>query len=276
MEQHLARLTTTVPISRLPTSSCSLSADAAAAGGVSAVESPIDIDTARVITPDPWGRSIDLWGYDTPSQTVTMTYHGRPSCDRRHAMEDVRGEFSTRNRIDFGGREYELKNIHYHAVSEHNVDGVQLDGEAHLLHETVHTPTPARPRKLLVLAVRLTMSATNGSQHDALLANGTGAQALPSETCATPMSAVRPDIIVRDLLPPPGSAWWYRGSLTTKANGDADYHKPVDWIVFQETMAVDWAVWEHYRSIWPLRDFPNRNAKPATNASPIVTAISVC
>lgn len=116
-----------------------------------------------------------------------------------------------------GGRTAHLKAIHLHTPSEHDIDGQNAFGEAHLVHEfEVHSPDES---SLLVL----------GIPFNAKGAVATGDSCQPKATTSLQFRH----------LGLPFSRWYrYEGSLTTGEKGKP-FDEIVSWVVCAEPAALD-------------------------------------
>ncbi|SDG34667.1 carbonic anhydrase [Sinosporangium album] len=229
-----------------------------AAAKLRAVESPIDIDTSSVLA-DPDQPTLTVlypWG---ATSRMLMQYQAKEPCRSRHKEEDVRGIPAPGFFVKYGDEKYELKNVHYHAPSEHKIDKTSAEVEAHLVHQNAKGD-------YLVLAVHLDTSATAQSgEHDKLIDSAPPVEICPPDP---PMLPVRNNIALRGLLPADVSAYRYVGSLTTKREGE--YHSPVQWLIMKQRMSLTTASQAKLHAIWPGAAFPHGNSKPVTKAAPKV------
>jgi carbonic anhydrase len=139
-----------------------------------------------------------------------------------------------------GDKTYELVQYHFHAPSEHLVEGRNFAMEVHFVHKHVETGA------LGVLGVFLTPGATN-----ATFANlaATFPQKAGEEA---QLDAVDP----RGLLPASLEYWVYEGSLTTPPCSEI-----VDWMVAREPIEVNAADIEKFTVLYSM------NARPALSAN---------
>jgi len=141
--------------------------------------------------------------------------------------------------LHLGDREYELVQFHFHAGSEHTVDGHQYPLEVHFVHAS-------EDGHLAVVGVFFEEGAANPAL-DALWA------AIPHEGEHHEVDDVDP----RAFLPSDHSAWRYAGSLTTPPCSEG-----VAWTVMQtpisasaEQIAAFTAHYAHnYRPVQPMHD----------------------
>ena len=78
---------------------------------------------------------IDIAGYEKgDAEAISFAYSG----DATGIANDgkfVRVEYLSGNTLGIGQRSYQLKSAHFHAPSEHQIDGVSYAAELHLVHE---------------------------------------------------------------------------------------------------------------------------------------------
>ncbi|HXV32282.1 MAG TPA: carbonic anhydrase [Sinorhizobium sp.] len=139
-----------------------------------------------------------------------------------------------------GGKTYELVQYHFHAPSEHLVDGKNFAMEVHFVHK--HAETGA----LGVLGVFLTPGAGNATFAElaAKFPQKAGEEAA--------LDAADP----RGLLPSSLKYWAYEGSLTTPPCSEV-----VDWMVAMEPVEVDPADIKRFTALYSM------NARPALSAN---------
>lgn len=125
--------------------------------------------------------------------------------------------FEAGSKMTFLGKEYELKQLHAHAPSEHTISGRPMDMELHLVHAT-------KEGQLAVLGVMVQEGADNPVM--ARFWNQIPAQAGPE---------VKTDVTLNpeELLPRDRRFWFYDGSLTTPPCTEG-----VSWVIFKEPVAA--------------------------------------
>lgn len=123
---------------------------------------------------------------------------------------------------EFNGKRYSLKQLHFHAPSEHTRHGVQADAEAHLVHV-------ADDGSLLVVGVLLRAVPRSTSRARALAALLVQ-NAPPAEGENEITLVVDP----RDILPVTPNLFHYTGSLTTPPCTES-----VKWFVMEAMAEVD-------------------------------------
>ncbi|WP_163267912.1 carbonic anhydrase [Chelativorans alearense] len=134
-----------------------------------------------------------------------------------------------------GGRKYDLLQFHFHAPSEHHVEGRTFPMEAHFVHKDRDTGA------LGVLAVFLTPGAANTTFA------GLAAAFPAQEGAEVSVDKIDPN----GLLPTSLRYWTYEGSLTTPPCSEN-----VDWMVAREPVEVTAADIERFTAIYPA------NARP--------------
>jgi carbonic anhydrase len=142
---------------------------------------------------------------------------------------------------------YKLVQFHFHAPSEHTINGVRYDAELHLVHTNAIGETA-------VIGVLLSSSAAGLPIFDTIMANSptsTGEIELPEE------------VNVFDLLPFRKGFYRYAGSLTTPACSES-----VQWFLMQDPVPIMPGAVAKLHSVISL--FPNyggyqNNNRPVAN-----------
>jgi carbonic anhydrase len=178
--------------------------------------------------------SIDFSYQDTPFEVENTG----------HVVEVVYGSGSSirlgRSITDI----YQLVQFHFHAPSEHTIDGQQFDAELHLVHQNILG-------QLVVVGVLLSQSSTaTPSLFDEIMA-------------ATPLSVSNgagpsPTLNAMTLLPSDKGYYNYAGSLTTPACSEG-----VRWYVMQNPVTVTNFVINQLHQI--VGQFPGYNGYPNNN-----------
>jgi carbonic anhydrase len=137
---------------------------------------------------------------------------------------------------------YQLVQFHFHAPSEHTINGVRYDAELHLVHTNVIGQTA-------VVAVLLKSSAAGLAIFDTIMANS------PTSPGGSELSE---EVNVFDLLPFGRGFYRYAGSLTTPACSEG-----VQWFVMQDPVPITPGALAELHSVISL--FPNYGLYPNNN-----------
>ncbi|MBY5838089.1 carbonic anhydrase [Rhizobium leguminosarum] len=144
------------------------------------------------------------------------------------------------SRLSRAGNSYELLQYHFHAPSEHHVDGRSFPMEAHFVHRHKETGT------LGVLGVFVTPGAAN---------SGFSRLATAFPKAAGGEAAVD-DVDPNGLLPKELTYWSYEGSLTTPPCSEI-----VDWMVLRQPIEADENDISAFTTLYPM------NARPVLAAN---------
>jgi carbonic anhydrase len=137
---------------------------------------------------------------------------------------------------------YQLVQFHFHAPSEHTINGVQYDAELHLVHTNIIGETA-------VIAVLLSSSAAGLPIFDTIMADS------PTSIGEIELSE---GVNVFDLLPFRRGFYRYAGSLTTPACSES-----VQWFVMQDPVPITPGALAKLHSVISL--FPNYGGYPNNN-----------
>ncbi|MBX9941138.1 MAG: carbonic anhydrase family protein [Candidatus Obscuribacterales bacterium] len=131
--------------------------------------------------------------------------------------------------LSFNGKEYILRKIHLHTPSEHDLDGQNLSGDIHFVHEIypiVDENAKTEDRDLLVLGVFFNLCEETedlkGNELTSFAACFSNALKLFKEGKASEEIPINPS----NLLPSDKDWFWYQGSLTSPP-----YSENVTWVV---------------------------------------------
>ncbi|WP_283136575.1 carbonic anhydrase family protein [Rhizohabitans arisaemae] len=255
-------------------------------GGAAAdppVFSPVELDDVTPVGGGP--RPAIAFHYNASTRSrMRMEYQSQGSCKTREAAEDIRAipllpelwadpVNRTRSFVTFGGREYTLDHIHFHAGAEHRFksEAGSAAMEAHFVHIRPGDPNP------VVVAVFLTPSRTLRLADDpygrlvsypAVLEPETGGD----ECRKLDGGDVREGVDLWRLLPPDletAVTYRYTGSLTTPSGSPPSYHRPVHWVVFERPLPIGAEHSAVLRHIWSA--FPNGNARPLVQGQKFTT-----
>ncbi|GBG32234.1 Carbonic anhydrase [Hondaea fermentalgiana] len=163
----------------------------------------------------------DLPSEKNPRSTLAIKVHAvKGLVSFNNSTRNVSVKVGSGNSAVCNGKRFQLKELHFHAPSEHTLDGVQHDLELHLVHF-------AADSSKLVYAVFFDVSE---NQENSFL-QSLFAQALPAvpQTQAVPRRLVLPKLFCENLEP----VYVYAGSLTT-----APYSEDVTWCVSSRVRTV--------------------------------------
>lgn len=141
------------------------------------------------------------------------------------------------SKFSFDRTEYELKQFHFHAPSEHTFDGVAADMETHLVFST-----PGK--RLAVIGILMVVGAENpffAKFWDSLPAKEN--EAITREL----------DLNVGDLLPTNRDYFHYDGSLTTPPCSEG-----VKWIVLRQSVTISASQVNRFKAIFPVTSRPTQ------------------
>ena len=131
----------------------------------------------------------------------------------------VRARFEPGHRLKHGNRVYELVELHYHAPSEHTIDGESAAAELHFVHR-------AEDGLLAVVGVLLEVGGTTSRGLESFVHHA------PTEVCENrPVDGVELDL--RAILPTELAYYAYDGSLTTPPVTEG-----VRWFLLQHTVPI--------------------------------------
>ncbi|GLS35506.1 carbonate dehydratase [Mesorhizobium tianshanense] len=170
---------------------------------------------------------------DIPQIGIDWKAGGGTIVNNGHTIQINVPEGSTLTR---GGRTFDLLQYHFHAPSEHLVEGKTFPMEVHFVHKNRESGG------LGVLGVFL----TPGAKNEALASLAAAFQAEAGGV------ALVEDVDPNGLLPASLDYWSYEGSLTTPPCSEI-----VDWMVAREPLQVGAADIEKFTALYPM------NARPA-------------
>lgn len=182
-------------------------------------ESPIDIATANLGS----GTGSDRVRTNYTSASFELENNG-------HTVEAVPVDPQA-NSVEVGGTRYFLQQFHFHASSEHRVDGRSTAAELHLVHRS-------EDGRLLVLAVLLEAGAENAALDELFdrIPHEVSERGERLENLIDPVQ----------LLPRDRASFQYDGSLTTPPCTEG-----VRWNVFTSPVTVSAAQLADYVSVYP-------------------------
>lgn len=188
-------------------------------------QSPVDIPSAAPLNP------ADIaFGYDPSHLTILNNGH------------TIQVNYDPGSTIEVGGKSYELKQFHFHALSEHTVDGAATPMEMHLVHQ-------AADGQYAVVGVFINEGDANAA-FEPVWAH------LPAEA-GDPQMIDGVMVNADDLLPGERTYYRYNGSFTTPPCTEG-----VQWLVMntdiglsgEQITAFTEIVDGNYRPVQPLND----------------------
>ena len=149
---------------------------------------------------------------------LKLTYKAVTSIEILNNGHTVQINYPAGSILTFNGKDYELKQFHFHAPSEHTVNGTPYPAEVHLVHKT---PDGA----ISVIGILIKEGAENAFIKSFIAA-------IPKEADKTVKFDVNIDI--NQILPKSKAYYNYSGSLTTPPCTEA-----VNWIVMKEVIEIN-------------------------------------
>lgn len=174
-------------------------------------QSPIDLDRTTALT---------------MSSPIEFSYENL----KGHAVNDgktIRLEFEDEDSVFLQGKKYYLRQLHFHAKSEHSIDGLYYPAEMHLVHF-------AADGELLVLAFFIKIDDTHGVRFEFF-------NELPEEGEKKQTQLIS----LRKLEALNGPHFFYKGSLTTPPCTES-----VNWVVFEKPVTLGYKQLAAFSSIY--------------------------
>jgi carbonic anhydrase len=191
-------------------------------GEVGMKQSPVDIVSGSVVAAN---FSAPLFKYKPTPLKIENTGHY------------IEVPYDPQSYLDVGSQPtdvYQLAQFHFHAPSEHTINGVRYDAELHLVHTNAIGETA-------VIGVLLSGSAAGLPIFDTIMAL---APTSPGEV------ELSQEVNVFDLLPFRKGFYRYEGSLTTPACSES-----VQWFLMQEPVPITLSALARLHSVISM--FPN-------------------
>lgn len=178
------------------------------------------------------------------SEKLTLTgferisYRGSIQSKNRHLSFVLSGTDEELPRTVFRSTVGILKSIHFHAGSEHAIDGAHFDAEFHFVHDIVRSEKPTdahtqEPSSNLVIAVFANSVDDRGEASRFCEVLKTAKANVKGDDCKCADNCEFPEEIVNAVLTKIRSFYHYRGSLTTHPTNEV-----VSWIVLNEPISV--------------------------------------
>ncbi|HMJ77817.1 MAG TPA: carbonic anhydrase family protein, partial [Iamia sp.] len=173
--------------------------------GAGTEQSPIDLTEAA-----------EAGDADLPDIVFDYQPSGVALVDNGHT---VQGVYDPGSGIELGGTRYELLQFHFHAHSEHTIDGATTPLEIHFVHQ-------AEDESLAVVGVLIQEGAENPA-YATIMDN------LPAEVTEEPVPVDGATINAAAMLPEDSTFFHYAGSLTTPPCSEG-----VSWQVMTTTIEL--------------------------------------
>ncbi|MBK1716836.1 carbonic anhydrase [Thiocystis violacea] len=204
----------------------------ATAGSALAVEHGAHWGYVGAEAPDHWGEldpsfslckngkhqsPVDLTGF-VDSQLPPIGFHYRPGGrDEVNNGHTIQIDYEAGSTITLDGRDYELKQFHFHTPSENHISGKEFPMEAHLVHAD-------QDGHLAVIAVMIEAGTENG-----LLANPWSV--IPEQADTGVHLPIK--VSAEELLPKDRDYYRFDGSLTTPPCSEG-----VAWLVMKHPVTA--------------------------------------
>lgn len=195
-------------------------------------QSPIDIDTAAAVE-----------ATDEVLPDIAFDYHDSPLTifDNGHTVQAAYGG-DVNSTIVVDGSTFRLAQFHFHAASEHTIDGDDGDLEIHFVHAevlpgeegatTTTAAPPEAPRRLAVIGVVIDEGEANPAYADVMAHIPTTVTHTAEEIAEV---GPTPDVTIsaEAMLPAGRDFYHYTGSLTTPGCAEV-----VAWYVMQDRIEL--------------------------------------
>lgn len=188
---------------------------------------------------------VDIVTADTVAATlpaIGVAYRPTPFVVR-NTGHDVEVPYGPGSGIDVGGVRYGLLQLHFHAPSEHTVDGRAAAAELHLVHRD-------NLLDLAVLGVRVHVGSPVNPAIDRILLN--------APTTSGEQVVLPGFFDANDALPERRDYYAYSGSLTTPPCSEG-----VRWLVLKQPVFVSQEAIDHLHEV--IRNFANAGGFPDNN-----------
>jgi carbonic anhydrase len=196
-------------------------------------QTPVNLITTAV-TASAELKDIDFEYSDTPFHIINTGHYVEVEYELGH------GAIEVGNSLPDG---YSLQQFHFHAPSEHEINGQLVDAEMHLVHQNALG-------ELAVVAVMLIVDDAN--------ANPLFDQIIFNAPAAGTDVEVGGEVNAKDLLPTNRRYYTYTGSLTTPPCSEG-----VHWFVMAEPVKISSAALKQFHTI--IGQFPGYNGFSKNN-----------
>ena len=177
---------------------------------------------------------IDISGAE-PQDLTNLVFNYQPSgITIRNNGHTVQVDYDPGSTLELDGQTYALAQFHFHAPSEHTIDGQAAAAELHLVHVNDDGQQPVKPK--VVVGVLIQVGADNPAL-SAVWDNQYAANATPQAVDGTVNAA--------DLLPAVQTRFRYPGSLTTPPCTEG-----IDWNVMTEPIEMSQAQLDAFTALF--------------------------
>ena len=151
---------------------------------------------------------------------IALNLHGAEPAYLENKGHTIEIDFPKGSSITFDRREYQLKQLHFHTPSEHQIDGVTYPMEMHVVN-SIDPKTPDDLPRYLVVGFLFRMG-----EEDPVIASFL--DRVPDEKGREPLAPGTVYLAVEE-RDPDFEYYHYRGSLTTPP-----YTETVEWLIAKE------------------------------------------
>lgn len=177
---------------------------------------------------------IDLAGAE-PQDVANLVFNYQPSAiNIKNNGHTVQVDYDAGSTIELDGQRYKLAQFHFHAPSEHTIDGQPAAAELHLVHVNDDGTLPVSPKVVVGILIQA------GAENTALSAVWDSLYAAN----ATPQP-VDGMVNAADLLPAVQTRYRYSGSLTTPPCTEG-----IDWNVMTDPIEMSQAQLDAFTALF--------------------------
>lgn len=152
---------------------------------------------------------------------IALNLHDADPTYLSNTGDTIKLEFPEGPTVTFDGREYDIKQVHFHTPSEHQIDGVTYPMELHVV-SSMKSETPDEPPSYLVFAFLYRMG-----EEDPFITSFL--DQVPEAPGEAELEPGRVSIADADRTRLIGDYYHYRGSLTTPPHTET-----VEWLIQKE------------------------------------------